>query len=296
MLSGMPSGMPPRGAMGTAGTAGTAGEQRVRLWKGAPPPPLRPVFSGHLRRAPKGGVRHHITGRHYAGGQFLPRALWLSERRRAEAALPDLVAEFGEGMQFLRVVYEQQAALRRAGITAVAPIPYTTVEARMKAAIRSAYARAFLLGKRASGNLAAATEPEQSLVQRLSRGEYPYLRAFLAAMREGDGRMPYPERMACYANALREAYWAGFVGGDTSPSRRLRWVLGPTEASCASCAGMARLGALPASEMQARVERTGFLPQSGSLACHGIHCRCRIVEAGTAGEGDAVGGGDAPEG
>lgn len=224
------------------------------------------------RRAPKGG----LSG--FQGGQFLPASVWQEEKQRAADALPLLLESFGEKLQFYRAIFEQNAALRREGRTQVSLVPFTTIEARIKTEIRDVYARAFLYGKRAAGNLTSASPDEQDAVKGLRRDEFQYLRNFLSDMEQNAGQMDYAKRMDYYRAAARELYWLGFVLGNQNPDRRIRWVNGPTE-HCKDCLRFAAMGAMSVKDFIARILEPGYLPQSGKLACLGYHCQCRLEEA-----------------
>lgn len=234
--------------------------------------PARAVIN---RRAPRGGLV--APERFYRGGQFLPTVVWEQQKREAKASMPGILERFGDNMQFLRAVYEQNAALAAEGLTKVKLLPLTTVEARMKATVRSAYEEAFLAGKRSTGNLTAVTDAERKVVRALCRDEYKYLRGFLSDMRGGQGRMPYEQRMEYYQMAARELYNLGFVLGDLRPGRALRWIFGDTQ-HCRDCKRFADHGWYTISDFIREVLTPGYLPQSGKLACLGRHCKCSLEE------------------
>lgn len=227
-----------------------------------------------LRRAPKGGVRHAREERQYKGGQFIDRATWEREQQVATQALPSALREFDQNLQFLRRVYEQQVRLFAEGKTGVELVPLSTVEDRMKTQIRQAYARVFLLGKRAAGNLTSATEVEQDAVMRLRRDEYRYLRGFLADIREGRGKMAYDRRMEMYGAAARELYWLGWVMGDTRTGRMIEWHVAAEKEHCSDCLRYSEHGPYDVAAFLREVVGMGHLPQSGALECLGFQCGC----------------------
>jgi len=254
-----------------------------------------------LRRAGRGGITDTATpgadAVSFAGGQFIPVSLWEKEKGRANDALPGLLADFGAELDFLRAVQEQNAAIRRAqspqlsvagkpaaGLSEteslsspllMPTIPTSTVEARMKSAIRANYRRAFELGKRAAGNLLGITASDERVLETSRRDEYTFLRKFLSDIEARRGTMPYAERMNWYALAARELFWLGFVFADTKATRTITWHLGDT-IHCADCARLA--GSHDAESFARGVRETGMVPQSGALACRGFHCKCRLSD------------------
>lgn len=221
------------------------------------------------RRAPRGGIEQ------FKGGQYITSELQEREKTAAKSSLAPLISDFSDDLQFHREVYEQQVVLARANVPGVKVIPLSTVEARIKTKIRDFYARAFLLGKRASGNLFGVTEADTKILAKLRLDEYTFLRNFLDDIRNGKGRLSYQERMEWYASAARELYWHGFLYGNTDENRRVRWGVGPTE-HCASCLSME--GEYKVRDLIKKVEETGFIPQSGRLDCRGFHCQCKLED------------------
>lgn len=212
----------------------------------------------------------------YRGGVFIPKALVEREKSVASAAYPVLEREFGEELQYHRAVVET-LSLVPDGVKA--PLSMTTVEARAKATIRNAYTRAFLLGKRAAGNLTSADDSEARLLVATRRDEYTYLRRFLSDMKAGAGKLPYEQRMAYYQHALREAFWYGYLLGDRRASRRIWWSFGKTVEHCKDCASLAaRTDGIPIAEFFDDLIPRGIVPQSGKLECHGLLCECWITD------------------
>jgi hypothetical protein len=238
--------------------------------------------SAALRRAPKGGLRH-TDGTAYGGGQFIPAALWEGEKQAGKDGLTPLLADTADALQFLRLSYQQNSALAlHPQITQqykVPVIPLSTIEARLKATIRKSYNESFLLGKRSAGNLASITPQEAKALLKVRRDEFRFLKGFLSDLRTGGGTMEYGQRMEAYGNAVKEAYWLGWCLGDMSETRRIYWVRGLTSDSCKDCKRFEAHGPYTASEFQAEVLGKGYLPQGGSLACIGIHCKCRLEDA-----------------
>lgn len=225
-----------------------------------------------LRRAPRGGLGA------YRGGWFIPAYLWNAERRRAADAMPGLLRDFGERLQFLREVYQQQVDIEKNKLSNIKIISLSSIESQMKQAIRETYATAFRLGKRAAGNLTGVSEDEQKWLRRIRVDEYKYLRGFLGDMRSEDGVMDYEARMDMYRAAAREAYALGWVLGNKDKARRIRWVLGNTE-HCSDCARIAEMGSMPVSVFIRDVLSKGYVPHSGNLECKGYHCQCSLEEA-----------------
>jgi hypothetical protein len=228
------------------------------------------------RRAPSGGL-----GDRYKGGQFIPNDLWQAEKRKAESALPDLLSGFGDRLQFLRQVYVQNSELIKEGTTKVKLVPLSTIEWRMKAAVRETYARAFLLGKKAAGNLFSATPAEIKAVKKLRIEEFYWLRNFLKDMRDEGGVMSYEKRMDMYRAAAREIYNVGYVIGNQSPNRYLKWqteVLRNVKESCPDCVRFSNMDWLSVADFIRDIISKGYICQSGKLACKGYLCGCGILE------------------
>ena len=250
------------------------------------PPIIVTLTSGlskSLRRAPKGGLRHDTTGRQYLGGQFVPAALWEQQKQAGKDGLAPLLADVGDALQFLRLSYQQNAALQQhldlVEQLKIPTIPLTNVEARLKATIRNAYRDAFLLGKRTAGNLTGITPDEAKALLKVRKDEYIYVRRFLADMRTGAGVMDYGRRMDYYAAAAREAYWLGWVMASRTSRRMISWMRGPTSDSCEDCVRFEQHGPYTADEFYREVASLGYLPQSGRLQCLGKHCQCRLEES-----------------
>jgi hypothetical protein len=230
--------------------------------------------TGVMRRAGRGG----IEGTQYKGGQFIPAALWERQKELAANAFDPLMADFKGNLQFLRGAYEQSAWIVAQDNPNAPRLPLTTIEYRMKAAIRDAYAQAFTLGKRSVGNLTAATSQELRIIEALRHDEFKYLRNFLNDMRTGGGRMAYAQRMDMYGAALREARWLGWVLGDLREGRLITWRMGPTE-HCRDCLRFSDHGPYQVADFLRDVIGQGFVPQSGRLECIGFHCQCSLVDS-----------------
>lgn len=235
--------------------------------------------SAALRRAPKGGIKH-IDGKDYGGGQFIPDALWEGEKQSGKDGLAPLLTDTADALQFLRLSYQQNAALAQHPEIArqyqIPVIPLTTVEARLKATIRKSYNEAFLLGKRSVGNLTSITNDEAKALLKVRRDEFKFLRGFLSDLRAGGGTMEYGQRMEAYGNAVKEAYWLGFFRGNMDATRRISWVRGQTSDSCRDCIRFEAHGPYTVEAFLMEVVENGYLPQSGKLDCVGIHCQCRL--------------------
>lgn len=238
-----------------------------------------------LRRAPSGGYSH--AGREFRGGQFIPRAAWEHEKQIAAEALPALIEAADDKAQFLLQIYQQNAALLTEGTTKVKIVPLEKIERQIRKVIRESYSQAFRFGKRAAGNLTSITPAEAARLKRLRLDEYTFLRRFLADVRNGRGRLDYATRMGMYANAIREAYWRGFVLGDRSPERRLKWAFGGTVEHCKDCAAYEARAPFTVQEFIRGPLRKGHLPQAGKLECKGIKCQCKIVEVKTGAGGQS---------
>jgi hypothetical protein len=226
------------------------------------------ISKAHNLRAPAGGLKD------YGGGQFIPAKMVRIEKELAQEAMPDLIEDFSDTLQGYREQYEQQVALAEEGTTKVKLIPLSTIEARIKKTIRNSYARAFILGKRSAGDFTSATADQQKELKKLRYDEFTYLKKFLGAMKDGSGEMPYEKRMEMYAQAVREAYWLGWVLG-LPKDETISWLVGPTE-HCADCLSFNRHGPYTVEDFKKEV--LPKLPNSGLLSCLGFHCQCSLVD------------------
>jgi hypothetical protein len=239
-----------------------------------------------MRRAGSGGLERSSGGPKYAGGQFIATEDYVEQRTRARDALPGLIDSFRDRTQFHRAIYEQNAqiARKKVDMKGIAVVPLSTIEAQWKTAIRDTYRQAFLLGKKAGGNLLTIKPNEDKFLRDLRIDEFSYLRNFLGDMRDGKGVMDYTMRADYYAYALREVYWAGWVHANLSPLRQIRWVVGQTE-HCEDCLRFNDSNRwYSADDFWHEVGARGYFPQSGKLACKGRYCQCsledRIIKEG----------------
>lgn len=142
--------------------------------------------------------------------------------------------------------------------------------------INEQYRHLFQRGLQASGHPGLQVSPTaKAQLNRLIKDERDYWFNFMDMVFHGTGVIPYDKRVAFYANAGKEAYWLGFIWGDTSPSRRIVWVLGPTE-HCQTCSYLASISPMTMETFRYEALNKGYLPQSGELACKGIHCQCSL--------------------
>ncbi|PIX45304.1 MAG: hypothetical protein COZ56_02125 [Armatimonadetes bacterium CG_4_8_14_3_um_filter_58_9] len=156
---------------------------------------------------------------------------------------------------------------------------YSYILHRSRRDIRIAYRDLFEAGKRSAGNALQITPEENKALEKLRRDEFLYLRNFLQDIRHGIGVMDYERRAELYGNASGEALWAGFVAGDLSHNRWLRWRLNETAEDCPDCLRLAsggrwKNGIYSANELI----RMGIFPTSGRLACT-TNCKCRLIPA-----------------
>jgi hypothetical protein len=110
------------------------------------------------------------------------------------------------------------------------------------------------------------------------RDEMDYLRRFTGDVAEGRGVWDYRRRMAAYGNAAWEAFWGGWLFGDQSAGREIRWQSGGTLDKCDDCLEFASRGWMPVRTFMGEVAARGYLPRSGYLECRGIHCLCTLQE------------------
>ncbi|MEA3401108.1 MAG: hypothetical protein U9R79_07690 [Armatimonadota bacterium] len=170
-------------------------------------------------------------------------------------------------------------------------------ERGLKAAIRQAYYRQFESGKRAGWNWRAIDPAEAKFLERLRREEYVFAKRFLHDIELGRCKMPIDQRATLYGNASDEAFWWGFLYGDQSSDRYVRWVMTPELESCPDCLYLSgdidaetlerhdNPNALPVggrwgNGVYTAQELTmlGVVPQSGKLRCT-TNCKCHLERA-----------------
>lgn len=232
-----------------------------------------PDTSRWSARAPKGGYES------YKGGQFIPRSVLETEKRIAQEAFSGLQSEFNKDLQFLRAVSQLVTSVGKTDLPLPPPLSVKTVEDRVVRAIRSYYSRAFLLGKRAGGNLLSISRDERTRLRAVRVDEYKYMRRFLRDIQTGAGKIPYEKRMQFYTYALREAFWLGFTLANQDTTRRIFWYFGNTIEHCTDCQYFAsRADGWPIADFMREAVKTGKLPQSGSLECKGLYCQCYLTD------------------
>ena len=160
---------------------------------------------------------------------------------------------------------------------------------RVRTDIREYYGNLFEHGKRAAENMRPFTPEDDRLLTKLRRDEYLYLRNFMQDIEEHRGVMDYERRAELYGNAATEAAWMGFVAGDLSHDRLIRWRMheeaGQGGEACVDClrlsgkrkdrpgdGGQRGDGVYSAHELI----QLGVYPASGKLACT-TRCRCELV-------------------
>lgn len=150
-------------------------------------------------------------------------------------------------------------------------------ERRLKREIREHYRTAFELGKRMAGNLYLIEPSEEKWLRKLRYDEFKYLRGFLDDIDNGEGKMPYPARMDMYEKAIREVGWMGWLIGNRDRHRRIVWHYSPLKEHCRDCEEYdGKVWTIEG--FIKHVQKTGHLPQSGSLECLGYHCGCYLEE------------------
>jgi hypothetical protein len=211
----------------------------------------------------------------YRGGQFIPTDLWEAEKDKASQALAGICQDLSEDVELL-VMVAQDLGTRPAG--SPAKVTIEKLDGRITAKVRRAYSESFRLGKRASGNFLSITKEESDALRKVRSDEYKFARKFLRDAYEGKGRVPYEQRAEMYGNALKEAFWLGFVLGNRDPKRRIRWVMGPTE-HCKDCVHYGEAGPFTVADFISGPLSKGHLPRSGNLECVGINCKCYLKES-----------------
>jgi|SRR5215831_19230136 len=150
---------------------------------------------------------------------------------------------------------------------------------RGESEIRHFYELAYRAGRQAAGDPALVLTPQdRAYLNALVRDETDYLRGFVTDMEEGLGVVPYERRLDMYVNAAQEPAWAGWVLGDQSRDRSIRWHYGLTEEHCRDCRRAVESGWMPVRRFVKDYLSRGLVPQAGRLECHGIHCACRLSE------------------
>jgi len=136
------------------------------------------------------------------------------------------------------------------------------------------YADQFLAGKRLAGNGKGLDRSEREIVRRLSNSEAQYALNFMLDAQTGEYRMPLEKRGALYGNALDELKWLGFLYGDLSQDRFVRWVIDAPQESCVDCLFLAgRLDLLESEIANRAAKRTPPDPTEAE------HALLAIVEA-----------------
>lgn len=227
------------------------------------------------------------------GGQFVRRAPYHNIPRtdqgrftkRLTAAERDAAADTARGYaaELRERLQDHLADVTRNAIT---PAQWYT---RCERELRHYYDLLYRCGKQAAGDPAVFISPQdRAALNRLLLDELDYLRGFQQAQEAGEGRMPYPQRMGMYADAVWESFWLGWVLGDQRTGRQVRWRYGPTKEHCGladggsatGCSDFVALGWTPIRDFVREVLSKGFLPRSGSLECKGSRCQCYLEERG----------------
>ncbi|KKW13341.1 MAG: hypothetical protein UY48_C0002G0032 [Candidatus Gottesmanbacteria bacterium GW2011_GWB1_49_7] len=155
--------------------------------------------------------------------------------------------------------------------------PRGSAEWWLKKEIRDSYERLFVTGREAAGKFGELTETEVKLLRKLRYQDFKYLRKFLDDLDAGRGVMDYARRMALYAAAGEQAYWAGYLCG-LPQGAAVQWVLGEAE-HCESCPELAtggpwKNGIYEPTDLLSR----GLFPKSLKLACkRGCQCSLKAV-------------------
>ena len=115
------------------------------------------------------------------------------------------------------------------------PRPRGSTEWWLKYHIKVFYQVEVNEGRRAAGNLDTLSAWEEKELAKLRRTEFKFLRGFLDDIDNGRGTMDYGKRMRMYADAASGPFWLGFVMGDRSKDRRIKWVWNPLADHCQTC-------------------------------------------------------------
>ena len=128
------------------------------------------------------------------------------------------------------------------------------------------YRAQFENGKRLAGNDKRLLPNEREMIRRLANNEAQFAIRALLDGQTGEYTIPLDRRGKLYGNALDEAKWLGWLYGDQSNDRFVRWVNNPAE-HCIDCLWLAgRLDVLEASIYEAVAARQEKTPGAGLTA------------------------------
>jgi len=99
--------------------------------------------------------------------------------------------------------------------------------AQLRTSFNITYERAFELGLRGAGAARGIMRNEELMVADLIENEAAYAKNFSTDVAWREGRLAYDQRADLYGNALEELYWLGYVYGDLSRGRYIRWAMAP---------------------------------------------------------------------
>lgn len=245
---------------------GYVDEQDEHLEKGVAP------HHAHFQERDKGGkfklkpevVRNKPTRNKM--GRFSKR-LTESERLYAQSEASRLQDVFGVVLGWVESDLESERISESAAVK------------RGELLIGHFYNQLFEKGLQAAGDTGIFKTPQwKAMLLRIIRDEVDYWRNFMHDVSAGNGKIQYEKRLKMYSNAGREAFWLGWVLGDTNPNRNIYWVIGNTIDHCNTCSQMEKKSPFNPQEFLKEVAK-GFLPQSGELDCKGIHCLCFLTES-----------------
>ena len=228
----------------------------------------------------------------------------------------ELRAEFTGMMSRQFEGYEESYRALRAGHQSTKRLRDRT-EWILRTQFNRYYADQFVQGKRLAGSGKGLDPAEREIVRRLANNEAQYALNTLLDAQTGEYKMPLDRRGALYGNALDELKWLGFLYGDLSQDRFVKWQIGDSE-HCVDCLFIAGELGLFEEEIVTRAERrtsgqpteaeqalldlvdahrddqggrwgTGvyraqelvrmaIVPQSGRLACT-TNCKCHLEPA-----------------
>lgn len=100
------------------------------------------------------------------------------------------------------------------------------------------YRDQFVNGKRMAGHSGKLQQNEKEIIRRLANNEAEYAFNAMIDAETGEYTMPLNQRGTLYGNAVDEMLWLGFLYGDLSQGRLVKWVLSTAE-HCIDCLWLA---------------------------------------------------------
>jgi hypothetical protein len=247
----------------------------------------------------------------------LASAVAIEQRAELTGLMGQLLPQYEQHFQLLSAEIRRRRGKPRQAALAARTKLKQQVEWQLRTHIFRYYRDQFAAGKQIAGSAKPIDRAEQEIIRRVANSEAQYALNAMLDAETGEYTMALERRGVLYGNALDELKWLGWLYGDLSQDRYVRWVLNPAE-HCISCLWLAgeldwleaeisdRAAARPSGEPTATEQRlldliavakptqggrwgTGvyraqelvrmaIVPQSGRLTCT-TNCKCHLEEA-----------------